>query len=92
MFEHYVCEMAAIFFGFNVLKVVWIAISGAMPSPFSWTVIDDLCICSSSENDKTRFDFLVLKTEYFSFRVNTMPAGALAPKVARASAGMIFVV
>ena len=34
----------------------------------------------------------MLETEYFSFGVNTMAVDALAPKVARASAGMALAV
>ena len=34
----------------------------------------------------------MLETKYSSFGVNTMPADALAPKVARASAGMVLLV
>ena len=33
----------------------------------------------------------MLKTEYSGFGVNTMPADALAPDVARASAGMALI-
>ena len=33
----------------------------------------------------------MLETEYSGFGVNTMPADALAPKVARASADMVLV-
>ena len=35
---------------------------------------------------------LVLKTEHSGFRVNTIPADALASKVARASAGVVLAV
>ena len=35
---------------------------------------------------------LMLETEFFGFGVNTMPADALAPEVARASAGMVLAV
>ena len=35
---------------------------------------------------------LVLEMEYFGFGVNIMPADALAPKVTRASAGMVLAV
>ena len=34
----------------------------------------------------------MLEMEYSGFGVNTMPADALAPKVARASAGMVMAV
>ena len=34
----------------------------------------------------------MLETEYSSLGVNTMPADALAPKVARASAGKVLAV
>ena len=33
----------------------------------------------------------MLETEYSALEVNTMPADALAPKVAGASAGMAFI-
>ena len=35
---------------------------------------------------------LILEMEYSGFGVNTMPADALAPKLARASAGMVLAV
>ena len=35
---------------------------------------------------------LMLETEYSDFEVNTMPADALAPKVSRASAGIVLAV
>ena len=34
----------------------------------------------------------MLETEYSSFEVNTVPADALASKVAKASAGMVLAV
>ena len=34
----------------------------------------------------------MLETDYSGFGVNNMPADALAPKVARASAGMVMAV
>ena len=43
----------------------------------------------------SKFDILtvlMLETEYSSFGVNTMPADAPAPKVTRASAGMVLAV
>ena len=36
--------------------------------------------------------FLMLKMEYSGFGVNTMPADAVAPKVARASADIVLTV
>ena len=35
---------------------------------------------------------LMLETEYMALGINTIPADALTPKVARASAGMVLAV
>ena len=48
------------------------------------------CLCRESQVIINSYD--ELEMEYSSFELNTIPADALAPKVARASAGIVLAV
>ena len=50
------------------------------------------CLCRESQVLIIINSYDELEMEYSSFELNTIPADALAPKVARASAGIVLAV